>query len=195
VLDVDAWVNWLEAQGLARVILVGHSMGGVKAIYSQAHVPHPAVKGIVAISPPRFSHEWLLGGPGGESFAAEFARASQLVADGRGETLLTVTQPIPFVITAGGYVEKYGPESRYDCIPLLPRLQCPVLILIGSESIRTSASFAGSPEAITAVPQPNIVCQIVKGANINYTGCDTVPFQRAADWLRRPPPDGHGCPH
>src|SRR5262249_21592298 len=58
-LDVDAWANWLEVQGLARVILVGHSMGGVKAIYAQAHAPHLAVQGIIGISPPRFAHKRL----------------------------------------------------------------------------------------------------------------------------------------
>jgi pimeloyl-ACP methyl ester carboxylesterase len=186
-LDVGAWVNWLEARGLARVMLVGHSMGGVKAIYSQAHAPHPSVKGIVAISPPRFAHDRLRSGPRGEAFAAEFSHAMQLVANGQGETLLTVTQPIPFVATAAGYVEKYGSDNRYDYIPLLPRLQCPVLILIGSESIRTSAAFAGSPDAIAATDQQNIVCQIVDGADINYTGCDAIPFQHAADWLRARP--------
>jgi pimeloyl-ACP methyl ester carboxylesterase len=192
-LDVGAWVGWLEARDFARIIVVGHSMGGVKAIDSQARAPHPAVRGIVAVSPPRFAHERLSTGPLGKAFVAEFSRASQLAADGQGETLLAVTQPIPFVATAAGYLEKYGPENRYDYIPRLSRLQCPVLILIGSESIRTSAAFQGSPEAIAAAAVPStVVCQIAEGANINYTGCDTLPFLRAADWLGAQAADGIG---
>src|SRR5262245_32786078 len=74
VLDVGAWVNWLAGHGFARIVLVGHSMGSVKAIYAQAYAPHSAVRAIVGISPPRFSHERLLSGPRGETFAAEFTR-------------------------------------------------------------------------------------------------------------------------
>jgi pimeloyl-ACP methyl ester carboxylesterase len=184
VLDVGAWVNLLEGRGYVRIVLVGYSMGGVKAIYSQAYAPHSAVRGIVGISPPRFSHERLSSGLRGETFAAEFSRASQLVADGQGETLLPVTQPLPFVATAAGYVEKYGPANRYDYIPLLTQLGCPALILIGSESIRTSAAFDDLPAAIAAVGRPNIVCSVIEGANISYKGCDMVPFQHALDWLR-----------
>jgi pimeloyl-ACP methyl ester carboxylesterase len=184
VRDVGAWVNWLSGRGFARIVIVGHSMGGVKAIYSQAYAPHQAVRGIVGISPPRFAHERLLSGPGGETFAEEFSRANTLVAAGRGETLLAVTQPLPFVATAAGYVEKYGPANRYDYIPLLPQLGCPALILIGSESIRTSAAFNGLPAALAAAGRPNIVYSVIEGANINYKGCDTVPFQHAVYWLR-----------
>ena len=100
VQDVGAWVDWLVGHGFARIVLVGHSMGSVKAIYAQAYAPHSAVRAIVGISPPRFSHERLLSGPCGETFAAEFARASDLVSDGQGETLLAVTQPLRFMATA-----------------------------------------------------------------------------------------------
>jgi len=184
-LDVTTWVNWLESRGFNRVVLVGHSMGGVKAIYSQAHARHTAVCGIIGISPPRFAHERLADQARGAKFREEFARATELVARGEGEKLIPVTQPLPFVATAAGYVEKYGPENRYDYVPLLARLLCPALILIGSESIRTSAAFDGLPEAIASavVGQTHIVCEIVDGANINYTGCDAVPFVRAAAWL------------
>ncbi|MGE5192142.1 MAG: alpha/beta hydrolase [Deltaproteobacteria bacterium] len=184
-LDVTAWINWLAVSGFARIVLVGHSMGGVKAIYSQAYSSHPSVRGIVGISPPRFAHERLLTGLHGETFREEFLRASELVARGQGDALLSVTQPLPFVATAAGYVEKYGPENRYDYVPLLPRVPCAALILIGSESIRTSAAFNGSPEAIAtaAAGQATCVCEIVEGANINYAGCDKVPFLHAADWL------------
>jgi pimeloyl-ACP methyl ester carboxylesterase len=183
--DVTAWVNWLEAHGLPRVVLVGHSMGGVKAIFSQAHAPHPAVRAVVGISPPRFAHERLLAGPRGDQFREEFVRAGELVACAQGETLLAVTQPLAFVATAAGYLEKYGPENRYDCVPLMPRLPCPVLILIGGKSMQTSAAFHGLPAAIAEVSagQASVACEVVEQANIHYSGCDTVPFVRTVDWL------------
>jgi pimeloyl-ACP methyl ester carboxylesterase len=187
-LDVTASVSWLAAKGFDRVVLVGHSMGGVKALYSQAHAHHAAVTGVIGISPPRFSHQRMASHPRGEKFREEFGRARDLVAQGQPEQLLAVTQPLPFLATAAGYVEKYGPEDRYDFVPLLLRLKCPVLILFGSESIKTSPAFDGLDTALTEVVAGNsaIACEIVAGANINYTGCENVPFTRAAAWLASP---------
>lgn len=185
-LDVGAWVDWLEGRGFSRLILVGHSMGGVKAIYSQVHSRQTVVRGIIGISPPRFSHESLTIHSRGGKFREEFTRASELVARGQGETLMAVKQPLPFVATAAGYVEKYGPENHYDYVPLLARLACPALILIGSESIRTSVAFDGLPEAIAAavIDRSKIICEIIDGADINYAGCDTVPFVRTRAWVQ-----------
>lgn len=185
-LDIAAWLTWLHTSGFGRIVLVGHSMGGVKAIYSQANARHPAVCGIIGISPPRFAHESLRTGPHGDQFCAEFARASDLVAAGQGDSLLPVTQPLSFVATAAGYVEKYGPENRYDYVPLLARLPCPTLIMIGGESIKTSAAFRGLEKVLAeiAAGQPRLTCEIVEGANINYTGCETAPYLRASAWLQ-----------
>jgi pimeloyl-ACP methyl ester carboxylesterase len=196
-LDITAWVNWLAAGGFKRIVLVGHSMGAVKAIYSQVQARHPAVCEIIGISPPHFAHERLRTGPRGETFREEFARASELVAIGHGETLIPVTQPLRFMATAAGYIEKYGPEDRYNFVPLLSRLPCPTLVLIGSESIKTSTAFGGLPEAVAeaAAQQARLTCEIVEGADINYNGCDTVPFVRAAAWLSSFGAGGVECIH
>jgi pimeloyl-ACP methyl ester carboxylesterase len=186
-LDISAWLDWLVAGGFRRIVLVGHSMGGVKAIYSQANAQNPAVCAIIGISPPRFAHESLRTGPHGDLFCDEFSRASALVAAGHGDALLPVTQPLSYVATAAGYVEKYGPENRYDYVPLLSRLPCPVLILVGSESIETSAAFKGLSELLAGIAngQSRLTCEIVEGANINYTGCEAATYVRAEDWLKQ----------
>ena len=183
--DVTAWADWLQDDGLARIALVGHSMGGVKAIYAQSHAPHPAVRALVGISPPRFAHERLAAGPHGEVFREEFARTSELVQRGQGDSLVPVTQPLSFVATAAGYVEKYGPENRYDYVPLLSRLVCPALILVGSESLKMAA-FEGLPQAVTqaAVSNAKLVIEIMEGANTGFKGCEAVPFARSAAWLQ-----------
>lgn len=185
-LDISAWLTWLHGSGFGRIVVVGHSMGGVKSIYSQANVRHPAVCGLIGISPPRFAHELLRTGPHGDRFCAEFTHANELVAAGQGESLLPVTQPLSFVATAAGYVEKYGPENRYDYVPLLARLPCPTLIMIGSESIKTSAAFQGLDKLLAEIAsgQPRLTCEIVEGANITYTGCETTPYLRASAWLQ-----------
>ena len=54
-----AWIDELVRRGFQQMGLVGHSMGGVKVVYLQAHDPHRNVVSVVGISPRRFCHaEW-----------------------------------------------------------------------------------------------------------------------------------------
>lgn len=185
--DVAAGVAFLNARGFPRVLLVGHSMGGVKCLLSMASPLFSGdlgqkVIGVVGISPPRFCHENLLSGPGGEEFLEAFERASDLVAVGRGEMLIEVTQPLPLLITAEGFLGKYGPDDPFDSVRILPSVTCPVLVLVGTKSVETSSAFQGLPEALAALQRPNLTVQTVAGASITYAGCLDAPFERTREW-------------
>lgn len=184
--DLAAWIAFLHDRGYRRIVLVGHSMGGVKALYAQAHDPHVSIVAIIGVSPPRFCHERLAAGARGERFRAEFDRMQELMAQGQGEALVPVTQPLPFVATPAGYVEKYGPDDRYDFVRYLPQIACPVLILIGSESAVHSSAFDGLAESLHALHStcPHVECQVIAGANINYANDPQASFERGAKWLR-----------
>ncbi len=47
--DIDAWIQFLAAKNCRRILLVGHSLGAVKAIYAMAHEPHLHVAALIAI--------------------------------------------------------------------------------------------------------------------------------------------------
>ena len=140
VHDLRAWVDELIRRDFPRVVLVGHSMGGVKAIFSQAHDPHPNVVAVVGVSPPRFCHAEWQSSPQATTFRADFRRATVLVESGRGSELMLVQQPLPLWLTAAGFLAKYGPHDDYDFVPLLPRLTCPTLLIVGSATERNSSS-------------------------------------------------------
>jgi pimeloyl-ACP methyl ester carboxylesterase len=170
---------------MSRVALVGHSMGGVKAIWFAAHVSSPQVSAVIALSPPRFCHESLSGPPNGEAYLAEYSRASQLVAEGRPETLLAVKQPLAYLVTASSYLDKHGPHDRYDFVRLVPKLACPLLVLVGSRTLAESQAFLGMPEALLAVSgcRERVDLRVVEGADIHYLNRREAPLQEAATWL------------
>ena len=182
--DISAWLDWLAAAGVTRVAVVGHSMGGVKAMYSQAHAPHVVVHCLVALSPPRFCHTALSAPPLGDAFRREFELASQLVASGCGEQLHRFTQPLPIVMPAAIYVEKYGPEDRCHYLPCLSQLTCPILILLGGRSLETSSAFRGSDRLLFQLQPtlPRLSLEIIPQADISYTACPHLPFQKASAW-------------
>jgi pimeloyl-ACP methyl ester carboxylesterase len=186
--DVAAGVALLNSRGFERVLLVGHSMGGVKCLLAMASPLFSGdlgqkVIGVIGISPPRFCHENLRSGPGGEDFRQAFERATSLTAAGQGDALLEVTQPLPLLITAAGFLRKYGPADPFDSVRILPSVTCPVLVLVGTKSLETSAAFQGLPEALAALRRPNLTVQTIAGPNITYAGCLEAPFERTRNWL------------
>ena len=183
-LDLAAWIALLSQRGYSRILLAGHSMGGVKSTYTLAYDPFPVVRYLAVISSPRFDHARFQADPQAARFREDFARARELVAAGQPEQLLRVTQPMPLLITAGGFVEKYGPADPYNLVRWLPRVQCPTVVVIGTRSPLDSIAFAGLPEQISelAAEHRHISLRLVEGADTNYSGQYADPFEAVVDW-------------
>jgi pimeloyl-ACP methyl ester carboxylesterase len=183
-LDLAAWSSWAREHGSQRIILVGHSMGGVKSIYATAAAAVDPVA-IVAISPPRFCHRMYQEHPAAGGFREDYARATELVALGRGDELLQVSQPLPMWIRAGGYIQKYGPEDRYDLVRHLPQVACPVLVLLGGLTVERSPAFNSLPDDLDRLnlPPDRLAIEVIPGADMHYTNDPDEPIRRAVEWL------------
>lgn len=187
-LDLAAWIPFLLEGGHNRIGLVGHSMGAVKAIYAQALDRHPAVRCVIALSPPRFCHARLMENPAFGEFRDDYERAKDLVEQGNPQQLMTVRQPLPLLLTAEGFLAKYGPHDDYDYFKYLPRLSCPGLILIGTKSVQASPAFAGVPEELHDLlakhPESPVTYELIEGADTAYSEHSEEPFLRANRWLK-----------
>jgi len=183
-LDLAAWCSWAHENGSQRIILVGHSMGGVKSVYATAAAAVDPVA-IVAISPPRFCHQMYQEHPAAGDFREDYARATEMVALGRGNELLQVRQPLPMWIQANGYIEKYGPDDRYDLLSHLPRVGCPVLVLLGEQTVERSPAFSSLPDDLDGLnlSPDRLAIEVIPGADMHYTNDPDEPVRRAIDWL------------
>ncbi|MFN0199002.1 MAG: alpha/beta hydrolase [Planctomycetaceae bacterium] len=184
--DVYAWLDEFYRRGYRRVCLVGHSMGGAKSLYAQAYDRHALVKAVVAISAPRFCHRQLMDDPRTQNFRDDWARAQELVAQGCGEELIRITQPMPLLIQASGFIAKYGPGDRYDFLKLIPRIDVPVHVIIGGETLKTSPAFGKLDEQLQSLQAscPHLSLSVVSGAEMNYRISPERPFEIASRWLQ-----------
>ncbi len=181
--DVAAWLGWLIGVAGPRVGLLGHSLGAVKCLYAQAYEPMPPAVCILAVSPPRLSHSWFRSGDKAAEFVETYARAERCIADGRPETLIEVRIPLPFLIAAAGYVEKYGPNERYNYCRFLGELRCPTLVTFGGLEVEQNAAFRGAPETIRA-QWPRIQVETVSGADHFYSAGRDELAALIETWLR-----------
>jgi pimeloyl-ACP methyl ester carboxylesterase len=183
--DIAAWIDLLTAVGHRRIGLVGHSLGAIKGVLAQAERPHPAVACLIAISPARLSHAWFDASRQADLFRQTLAVAQEHIAAGRGETLMHVEFPLPYIVTAAGYVDKYGPGEQYNVLGHVDRLACPTLFTFGSAEVAGNVAFAGLPEEIEAQVRPGqlITVTTIAGADHVYSGARAELAARIERWL------------
>ena len=126
-LDIAAWIEFLASRGHERIVLIGHSLGAIKAVYGRRTRRWPQVAAVVAASPPRLVVLRLHELPKRAArFGSRCSTAEQMVAEaGRGDELFTSKFPFPLLITASGYIDKYGPAERYNILKFAADLTCP----------------------------------------------------------------------
>jgi len=187
--DVAAWLDFLRQRVGPHVALLGHSLGAVKCLYALAQEPQHRPAALVAVSPPRLSYSWFCTSPQGPEFLETYQRAERLVQDNQPAALLDVKLPLPFVITAAGYVEKYGPDERYNYLRFLGSVPCPVLVTLGSVEAENNMAFRGAAEEIAALGarRPSLAVTTIAGADHFYTGVRREVVAAVESWLRRIP--------
>jgi len=184
VHDITAWLELLAKRGFPRIALVGHSLGAVKSLYSQANQAAASVTAIAALSPPRLSYLAFRNAMSSQFFDC-ISRAEELVAAGQGETLMEVRFPLPLLISAAGYVDKYGKAERYNYLRFLEQVRQPVLFTFGSAELSAGLiPFAGAPEEIAHIPAhgPRHL-EIVEGADHFYRGVEEDAAEVVKGWL------------
>ena len=101
----------------------------------------------------------------------------------------------PLRITLGGggtdlpgYVEKYGPDERYNFVKFLAAAPCPTLVLFGSVETAKNMAFQESPAEVArlAQRQPRISVETVEGADHFYSGVRDQAWQALQRWLESP---------
>lgn len=179
IADNDYAAGWMATRGLSAPIVIAHSGGGLLGAVHAAR--HPETPALVLLSAFR-------GGTGEQSIAAQVALAGEgcqatmatakaLVAAGRGNELMTVSNWW-YVISAESYLDRA--TTMPDILELAPAITCPVLYVRGSlEPIHVYPAEAFAERA--AGP-----CEvaIVEGDHF-YKGIENQVCGVVAAWLER----------
>jgi pimeloyl-ACP methyl ester carboxylesterase len=179
--DLAAWIDWLSANVGPRVLLVGHSLGAVKCLYAQTHEPSDTVVGVLSLSPPLLSHERFMRHPDADPFRASYALAMQRVQAGEPSALIEAKQPLALHISASGFVEKYGPDERYNYLRFVDKVTVPTLTTFGGVEVQHNLAFQQAPELLGALSRPVLV--VPEGDHF-YNGVRYALWQGVAGWLR-----------
>lgn len=172
--DMEAWCELLADRGMKRIALVGHSLGAIKVLYAHAHQPHRLTTNVVAISPPRLSYEVLSKGPGTDDFQSSFADANRLVSQSQPNALFYSTFPFSLVLSAGTFVDKYGPQDRYNLLKVAPQVRGQLNFVFGQQELSEgNSAFDQLVQQLEAATWPfgRPGIDVISAANHFYVDC------------------------
>jgi len=189
VLDIAAWLGFLQQQGYPEVVLLGHSFGAHKAAFYCSETSDERVRGLIFMSPAD-QGLWV------EAMGPEADRllgwASEKVSSGQGEALLD-HGPAPYpmsartiqslFVTAKPDIFRFGrPDDTWEVVS---RLRCPILAMIGTvaEFISTTPHAALANLKAKAVSSPRCDTLVVDGAPHNYRGHEAEVTTTILGWL------------
>lgn len=184
--DWRAWLDLLAARGFGRILLWGHSLGAVKSAYYLARAADARVRGCVLASPPRFSYERWIVSPRSAEFRAHLERAQALIDAGEPAALMPVTMPVPFVIGAQAYLEKYGPGAAFDVFAQLEAIPCPVLAFTGAREL-DQVEFRDHPDGYAAAAQRkhDLTHVLVPDGDHHYRGVQPWVLEELLAWMEK----------
>lgn len=181
--DIAAWLAFLKDRVGPRIGLLGHSLGAVKCLYALAHEDVLPAALTIAISPPRLSYSWFCQSSEGAKFLEAYQAAEALVQAGRPTALIDIALPLPMAITAAGYVEKYGPDERYNYLKFLNGVRCPTLLTLGAIESASNMAFHGAADAIAELRRSNVTVATIDGADHFYTNAREPLISHLDRWL------------
>ncbi len=189
LLDLKAWLDFLQGKGHGQVVLLGHSFGALKVAFYQSETGDEGVKGLMFLSPAdlRFLPDTMRA-----EMEKSLAWAREMVAKGDGDALWSGPL-LPYPMSAATIhslflshkadICKFGrPDEPWEAIA---RLSWPILAVMG-----TVAEFTiRDPEQAMAILKSKVVSSprcdtvVLQGAPHNYRGFEAQVSEVILNWL------------
>jgi esterase/lipase len=176
--DVDAAIGRLRADGFTKIVVGGHSLGGLAALaYAGSH---DGLAGIALLAPD--------GEPGDFNTHAAVARsvadALKRAKDGRGDDDGTFTDRVlgrDFTVkaTANAFLSFLGPDSALAPSLQLPKLNVPLFWAAGTKD----SSQNNAPALFKRAPAKGL--SVFVKVNAAHIGTPSAAYSELTDWLDR----------
>ncbi len=177
-MDVEAAVRHLRGLGYGRIVMAGHSQGGLLAADNTAK--HSDVAGLILASPASTFAGFPSAFP--EAVRAPgVEKARAMVAAGRGKELIAL-EDWPWIISAEVVVDAQTPGRVVPLSDLLARYQGPLLVFCGDAG-HDARLLVGARAGFERSPSPAKRLEILEGCDHFYVGFEARVIALLADWL------------
>lgn len=187
--DLAAWVQKAEKLGFRNIVLLGHSLGAIKTLYAMTHEPprSTCLKGIVAVSPSCLAASTFLASSRAEEYQRYLGWARQQIEQGAENRITEVTFPLRLMMSARTFLDKYGPEERYNILRFLDQVPLPLKLVFGELEVRgENPAFRDLDRKAAEVvgTDSGSSLTVVTGADHFYSGVQDRLADCILDWTR-----------
>ena len=178
-MDAEAAVRHLQGLDYRRIVMAGHSQGGLLAADYAAK--DGAVAGLILASPASAFVGLPTAYPDVERGAvAEQARA--MVAEGKGQELILLPM-WPWIMSAESIVDPLRPGAATPLDELLAGYRGPLLVCCGNQGIDATL-LVGARAAYERSPSPANRLEVLEGCDHFYVGFEGRVAGLLREWLR-----------
>ena len=182
-IDLRAGIDHLTERGYRSIGLLGHSMGAVRVAYYAAIQDDGRVTTVMPVSPVRLSYSYFMESEDAEEFAANIEIAGRLISRGEPEGVFRVGHPIPQLFSAASFLDKHGPEEKYNLINRAHGIRVPMLTLNGSLETHSRLRDMAQDLAAAAVNSPKAETLMVEGGEHSLVNRTTEASDAVLKWL------------
>ena len=182
-IDLRAGIDHLTERGYRSIGLLGHSMGAVRVAYYAATQDDGRVATVVPVSPVRLYYSYFMESEDAEEFAANIEIARRLIARGEPEGVFRVGHPIPQLFSATSFLDKHGPEEKYNLINHAHGIRGPMLTLNGSLETHSRLRDMAQDLAVAAVNSPKAETLMMEGGEHSLVNRTTEASDAVLKWL------------
>ena len=172
---VKSKVVWVRQPGPDRL---WRSDDGTRREYTRRRAD---VMGVVSCSAPKQFYSERIGRQ--PAFRETIEKAEAMVAEGRGEELLSIAVgATPGIFSARTHLNKYGKDDRNDCRPYAKRIGCPLLAIVGGAEPKFFHEYA---QELVAAAGADSTYKLVDGGNHFYNRHTAEIVEIIAGWLEQ----------
>ena len=191
ILDIETWMNFLEAEGYKEIILQGHSLGAVKAVYYLAKKQDKRVSKLILASPPD-----MIGLAEEDSGYQQMMKLSKkMIKQGKGDEILPEKLWDWYYLSARTYVD-FGERGKpidvfntYDKnkSSILANIIIPTLAFFGSKDGAAILPIKEALEVIKGKAKkcPQFDIGVITEAPHSYFGHEDEVVSRIIGWLKK----------
>jgi len=185
--DLVGWTEFLKRRQCERILLVGHSLGAIKSLLTVTQPSDSAIAGVAALSPTRLNYEQFANSRSGPLFKETLSAAKEHCVRGRGQELMRIQFPFPTLMAAQAYVDKYGPDNRFDWLGYISKIEVPSLVLFGQLELDENPAFEGLREELQRLLQGHgaVIWEEVPRADHFYSATVLAACDRLVAWINR----------
>jgi pimeloyl-ACP methyl ester carboxylesterase len=191
VRDIESFTDFASSFGFSNIHLSGHSLGCSKVVYYMIEKNDVRIKSLLLLSPSD-----MLGLVRGDQdvFTKQISEAEELVAEGKGEQLLSDWLWGEYPISARSYLSLFADDAKdaifnfydkEDPLSSLSTITIPVYSAMGRKddalTIPIEESFARLKDAL--VSSAKVKTEILGDANHGYRGHEQELAGAVKDWL------------